>query len=158
MPNSDTFGGSSPFSEVEMKSWKSFFEMAAERSKLISYITIHNFGQRILSPYAVSRSVFPHEPESIKKLNESGKLISDAMSQVYNRKYTYGQSRDLLYPSAGTSKDYIHDTLRVPLCWTWELRDEGKFGFDLPESQIEETWHEVKAGLNQLMKYIILTF
>ena len=59
MPISDTFGGNVPFSEIEMKSWKSFFEQAAQRSKLISYISIHNYGQRILSSYAVSRRWFP---------------------------------------------------------------------------------------------------
>ena len=82
-------------------------------------------------------------------------MITDAMSKVHGRRYDYGQSRDLLYPSSGTSKDYMNDVLRVPLSWTWELRDNGKYGFEVPESQITESWEEVEAGLSELLKYIL---
>merc|ERR1711972_755437 len=101
---SDVYGGEYPFSEKEMIAWKDFFTTAAKTTQLISYISIHNYGQRILSPYAASKSDFPEEPFSLKELNEAGKLITDAMSSVFNQKYKFGQSRDLLYPSSGTSK------------------------------------------------------
>ena len=69
-------------------------------------------------------------------------------------KLVSGQSRDILYPSGGTSKDYLVDAWDVPLSWTWELRDTGEYGFLLPENQIEPQWDEVKLGLNALLQYI----
>jgi len=76
------------------------------------------------------------------------------MTAVHGVTYTYGQSREILYPSSGTSKDWVLDDFQVPLSWTWELRDTGEYGFILPPEQIVPTYQEVMAGLGALVKYI----
>jgi len=43
------------------------------------------------------------------------KAISEAMTAVHGVTYTYGQSREILYPSSGTSKDWVLDDFKVPL-------------------------------------------
>ena len=43
------------------------------------------------------------------------KAISEAMTAVHGVAYTYGQSREILYPSSGTSKDWVLDDFKVPL-------------------------------------------
>ena len=67
----------------------------------------------------------------------------------------FSQSRDVFYSSSGTSKDYFIHRFGIPLTWTWEMRDTGEYGFLLPANQIEPQWDEVKAGINELLKYII---
>ena len=83
---------------------------------------MHSYSQMIISSYAVSREVFENDPPSIDRLNEAGKRISEAMTAVYGVNYDYGQSRDILYPSSGSSKDWALENRDVPLAWTWELR------------------------------------
>ena len=70
---------------------------------------------------------FPDDPPTIDKMNRAGEKIAKAMSEAHGQIYQWGQTRELLYPSAGTSKDWIVQEHNVPLSWTWELRDDGKF-------------------------------
>merc|ERR1712227_36616 len=121
---SQTYSGVGPFSELTMQHWKDavFWIDQLAQGKHRAYLSMHSYSQKIISSYAVSTTEFPHEPFSIDQMNAAGKAISDAMTAVNGVKYEYGQSRDILYPSAGTSKDYVLDELRVPLSWTWELR------------------------------------
>ena len=104
------------------------------------YISMHSYAQKIISSYAVSLEEFPHDPFSIDEMNASGKArswyfsrqpeirthyrveifdllkaISEAMTAVHGVTYTYGQSREILYPSSGTSKDWVLDDFQVPL-------------------------------------------
>ena len=103
---------------------------------MYAYITVHSYAQKLISAWAVDRSVFPDEPDTIADMNEAGREIALAMTREHNVLYTFGQSRDILYPSSGTSKDYLINEWAVPLSWTWELRDTGEYGFILPENQI----------------------
>ena len=151
---SNSYHGVAPFSEPSMQSWVNYYDAARNSSELYAYISMHSYAQKIISAWAVAPEVFPDAPFSIDLMNESGRRISEAMTAEHNVEYTYGQSRDILYPSSGTSKDYLLHEWGVPLSWTWELRDTGDFGFLLPENQIQPQWDEVKAGLNQLLQYI----
>ena len=153
---SQTYSGVGPFSELTMQHWKDavFWIDQLAQGKHRAYLSMHSYSQKIISSYAVSTTEFPHEPFSIDQMNAAGKAISDAMTAVNGVKYEYGQSRDILYPSAGTSKDYVLDELKVPLSWTWELRDTGKYGFILPPEQIVPNYQEVLAGMKALVSYI----
>lgn len=153
---SQTYAGVSPFSEATLQHWKTALEYVDKLSdsKMMAYISMHSYSQKIISSYAVSKDEFPHDPFSIDEMNEAGKAISEAMTAVHGVKYEYGQSRDILYPSAGTSKDYVLDEYKVPLSWTWELRDTGRYGFILPPEQIVPNYEEVRAGLKALVGYI----
>ena len=80
-------------------------------------------------------------------MNRAGEAIAQAMTEAHGQVYQWGQTRDLLYPSAGTSKDWIVEEHGVPLSWTWELRDDGeKYGYLIPPDQIFDTYDEVISG------------
>jgi len=154
---SQTYYGVGPFSEPAMKAFKKaceFVNSVVAEGYWKGYISMHSYAQKIISSYAVSLEEFPHDPFSIDEMNASGKAISEAMTAVHGVTYTYGQSREILYPSSGTSKDWVLDDFQVPLSWTWELRDTGEYGFILPPEQIVPTYQEVMAGLGALVKYI----
>lgn len=38
--------------------------------------------------------------------------------------------------ASGTTADWVKNTTRVPLSYTYELRDTGRYGFLLPEFDI----------------------
>ena len=90
-------------------------------------VSFHSYSQKIISSFAVSREVFAFDPATIDLMNASGKLISEAMTAQHNQKYDFGQSRDILYPSSGSSKDWALVEKDVPLAWTWELRYVSKY-------------------------------
>jgi hypothetical protein len=74
------------------------------------------------------------------------------MSSTYGLNYSHGQSREVLYSSSGTTKDYMNEILRVPLSFTMELRDEKSF--EIPRDQIYDVFDEVKEGLAALIDYM----
>ena len=76
--------------------------MPVERSGQLGHA---NFGRTYDQP-AVTTEALNFDPL---------KAISEAMTAVHGVTYTYGQSRDILYPSSGTSKDWVLDDFQVPL-------------------------------------------
>ena len=86
-------------------------------------------------------------------MNRAGGLVAEAMSAVHGEKYGYGQARDILYPSSGSTKDWMLDVYGVDMAWTWELRDTGDYGFLLPADQIDPQWDEFQAGIVALFEY-----
>ena len=105
-----------------MQGWKAasdFIDTAVTDGQFKAYISMHSYAQKIISSYAVAEEVFPHDPFSLDKMNGAGKAIAEAMTAVHGVKYEYGQSREILYPSSGTSKDWVLDEKKVPLSWTW---------------------------------------
>ncbi|GCB60199.1 hypothetical protein scyTo_0014128 [Scyliorhinus torazame] len=58
------------------------------------------------------------------------------------------------YPSAGGSDDWAYD-LGIKYSFTFELRDTGKYGFLLPESQIRPTCEETMLAINYIATYVL---
>ncbi|CBY12541.1 unnamed protein product [Oikopleura dioica] len=154
-PCSNTYYGTAPFGEPEMAAWNSTIGTIHEQGEIEVYISFHAYAQKLLSSWAVDFSIIPDEPPTLAELQAAGAAATQAMTAAHGKTYLYGQSRDSLYPSSGTSKDYAMDVLKVPLSWTWELRDTGDYGFLLPSDQIMPVWDEVRAGLIEVAKYAI---
>ena len=156
-PCSETYQGKSPFSEPSLIAWKAGMDFVSKQvgNQFKAYIAMHNWAQMIISAYAVSEEVFPSPPTTIDKMNEAGRAIAEAMSAVNGAIYQYGQTRDVLYPSSGTSKDWVVQQYNVPLSWTWELRDEGELGYLIPAKLILPISNEVKAGFKALLQFIL---
>lgn len=59
----------------------------------------------------------------------------------------------LLDPAAGDSNDW-YASLGFRFTYTTELRDKGRYGFELPEDQIipsgEEMWAAYEVALNKV--------
>lgn len=56
-------------------------------------------------------------------------------------------------PAAGGSDDWAYD-LGVKYSFTFELRDTGRYGFLLPESQIEPTCKETMLAVKYIAAYV----
>lgn len=58
-----------------------------------------------------------------------------------------------LDPAAGGSDDWAYD-LGVKYSYTFELRDTGRYGFLLPESQIKPTCEETMLAVKYIASYV----
>lgn len=56
-------------------------------------------------------------------------------------------------PAAGGSDDWAYD-LGVKYSFTFELRDTGRYGFLLPESQIQPTCEETMLAVKYIAAYV----
>ena len=50
-------------------------------------------------------------------------------------------------PASGASEDYGYGTLGVKYSYVVELRDEGRYGFNIPERMIEDSGIETFEAL-----------
>ncbi len=57
-------------------------------------------------------------------------------------------------PAAGGSDDWAYD-LGVKYSYTFELRDEGRYGFLLPESQIKPTCEETMLAVKYIASHVL---
>ena len=56
-------------------------------------------------------------------------------------------------PASGGSEDWAYD-LGVKYSYTFELRDTGRYGFLLPESQIKPTCEETMLAVKYIATYV----
>ncbi|KAJ3584278.1 hypothetical protein NHX12_014774 [Muraenolepis orangiensis] len=56
-------------------------------------------------------------------------------------------------PESGSSRDWARLT-GIPLSFTFELRDNGTYGFELPQDQIQPTCEEAYSGVKHIVNYV----
>ncbi|KAJ3606955.1 hypothetical protein NHX12_026471 [Muraenolepis orangiensis] len=92
----------------------------------------------------------------IRKNNELLKVAQGAASALrtlYGTRYKSGPGAATIYPAAGGSDDWAYD-LGVKYSFTFELRDTGRYGFLLPESQIQPTCMETMLAVKHIAAYV----
>ena len=57
-------------------------------------------------------------------------------------------------PAAGGSDDWAYDQ-GIKYSFTFELRDTGRYGFLLPESQIQPTCEETLLAVKHIANYVL---
>lgn len=57
-------------------------------------------------------------------------------------------------PAAGGSDDWAYDE-GIKYSFTFELRDTGRYGFMLPESQIKPTCEETLLAVKYIANYVL---
>lgn len=60
--------------------------------------------------------------------------------------------------ASGASEDWAFGTLGAKYTYVVELRDEGRYGFLLPESQIEATALETFEALKEVGKSLVAEY
>ena len=55
----------------------------------------------------------------------------------------------------GSSADWAYDTADIPCSYAVELRDEGRYGFLLPESEIKPVEEEMFAAFKKMGDHVI---
>lgn len=135
VPTSDTYRGTAPFSEPETKAVSNF--MLSFNGGFVAAIDFHSYSQLILRPYGWTRTAPPDEAA----LKAVGDEMRAAILAVDNKAYT-NQPSWALYFTTGGASDWHYSKAKVPLSYTIELRDTGRYGFLLPANQIVVTGKE----------------
>ena len=80
-----------------------------------------------------------------------------AITKIYGTPFTYGDICSIIYPSAGCNVDYFYEDpeIAIPFATTVELRDDGNYGFLVPERYIREVATEMYGGYVEQMAYIM---
>lgn len=68
--------------------------------------------------------------------------------------YTVGPSGKTLYPAAGGSDDWARAVMNIKYAYTIELRDKGRFGFNLPAAQIISTGQETMRMIDEFSRAV----
>uniref|UniRef100_A0A670Y3A4 Carboxypeptidase B1 n=1 Tax=Pseudonaja textilis TaxID=8673 RepID=A0A670Y3A4_PSETE len=147
-PCSETYCGSKPESEKETKALTDFIRR--NRSTIKAYLTIHSYSQMLLYPYSYTYKLTPNNV----KLNSIAKGAIRELATLYGTEYTYGPGASTIYPAAGGSDDWAYDQ-GIQYSFTFELRDKGRYGFALPESQIKPTCEETMIAVKYIAEYIL---
>ncbi|RWS29793.1 carboxypeptidase B-like protein [Leptotrombidium deliense] len=148
-PCSETYRGTSAFSEPEAKAFRDY---AMSLRRVVASFHMHSYGQMILFPLGYTKRKHPR----FNLLNSLGKNAVTSIRQTRGTKYTYGQSSVVLYSSSGCSDDWTFTTINPQVSYTIEGRDSGRYGFILPRNQIlsasSDAWTAIMSILNNLKK------
>ncbi|XP_069753993.1 carboxypeptidase B [Narcine bancroftii] len=146
-PCYDTYCGPQPESEKVVKVVADF--MRSHMTTIKAYLTIHSYSQLCLYPYSYTYDL----PVNHEELNLIAEEATSRLKSLYGTKYTYGPGATTIYLAAGGSDDWAYDE-GIKYSFTFELRDTGKHGFLLPESQIKPTCEETMLAIKYIADYI----
>lgn len=152
----DTYRGPEVFSEKESQAQRDYFDnwknsTEGQNSPIEMYLTFHSYGQYVIFPYGKDYTSVPENYDELKTLSEDAAM---AIKSVYGSTYIYGQTTETLYPAAGGSDDWAYEW-GANLSFTYELRDTGTYGFNLPEEQIQPTCEEIIRGVIVMGEHLI---
>lgn len=147
-PCAETYCGTRFESEVESSSMADFIR--SRISSIKAYVSVHSYSQMLLFPYAYTYTLPPNHAE----LQSLSKKAVSALQGLYNTRYTYGSSATTIYIASGGSDDWAYD-VGVKYSFTLELRDTGRYGFLLPESQIKATCEETMLAVKVIAEYVL---
>ncbi|XP_047112071.1 zinc carboxypeptidase-like [Schistocerca piceifrons] len=146
----DNYPGPVPFSEYEAATFSGMLS-DNEPGTLLLYGSFHAYGQRIMFPYGVPGNVASNYDE----LLEMTQRASEALAARYGTTYTVGSVLDLLSPASESSIDWMQGVLGHEYNIAWELRDEGQYGYLLPEDQIVPTCQEAFDSLVSILRDLL---
>ncbi|XP_075056645.1 carboxypeptidase B-like [Mixophyes fleayi] len=147
-PCSEIYCGITPESENETKALGDFIR--SNLSSIKAYLTIHSYSQMLLFPYSY-KNALAKDYDELYSLSEEA---VNALSSLYGTTYTYGPGGKTIYLAAGGSDDWAYDT-GIKYSFTFELRDTGKYGFILPESEIKETCEETTLAVKFIANHVL---
>eukprot|EP00026_Physarum_polycephalum_P010042 Phypoly_transcript_10190.p1 GENE.Phypoly_transcript_10190~~Phypoly_transcript_10190.p1 ORF type:complete len:419 (+),score=48.89 Phypoly_transcript_10190:36-1259(+) len=144
---SDTYRGTTPFSEPETKAVSAYI---FSNKPFAGYIDFHSYGQLVLRPYGWTKTLPPDS--AVQK--QVGDGISTAIRSVHGKVYT-SEPAHQLYFTSGTADDWGYSQAGIVLTYTIELRDTGSYGFQLPANQIIPTGQELWVAMQGYLDFIL---
>ncbi|CAD7086385.1 unnamed protein product [Hermetia illucens] len=143
---SETYAGSSAFSEIETKSLSDYIKSLDGR--IHTYIAFHSYSQILLFPYGHTKDHAPNHDD----LQQIGDAAAAALAKRYGTKYKVGNIYEAIYPASGASVDWVYGTRDIKVAFTYELRPASSSnGFVLPANQIIPTGLETLDSLMALL-------
>ncbi|XP_051839269.1 mast cell carboxypeptidase A [Antechinus flavipes] len=147
-PCAEVYRGRAPESEKETKAVVNFIQ--SHIRVIEAYVSIHAYSQMLMFPYGYTKVMTPNHEELFK----ISKIATEALATRYETEYVYGPIATTIYPTSGSSIDWTYD-LGIKRSFAFELRDRGRYGFLLPESQIKATCKETMLAIKSIAKYIL---
>ncbi|XP_053569058.1 carboxypeptidase O-like [Bombina bombina] len=142
-----TFCGTGPASEPEAKALSQL--VGSLKSDILCFLTIHSYSQLILLPYGYTKNQSVNHMEMLTVAQRA----ADKLKARHGTQYKVGSASQILYSNSGSSRDWATD-LGIPFSYTFELRDNGTYGFQLPENQIKPTCEETTDGMITILEHI----
>ncbi len=146
-PSSDTYRGTSAFSEIETQAIRDF---VTARTNTAMFFDVHSFSQLILEPYAWDFSL----PTATRSYTQISAAMQQAMYGPNQYDFRAGETYRTIYPASGGALDWAEGSRGI-LGLSYELRDTGQFGFVLPADQIIPAALECQAGLIAAGEWLI---
>ncbi|XP_077985390.1 carboxypeptidase B-like [Glandiceps talaboti] len=140
-PCTETYMGDSALSENEVRAVAEFVRAQAEIQTFQMFLDYHSYGQIVGSAWGYTTDL----PADYPEMEDYMIVHTDAINAVHGSEYVYG-SMTTSYTS-GDSIDFAYGDRLIIHSYTVELRDQGQFGFLLPENQIIPCGEENYAGL-----------
>ncbi|XP_072474349.1 mast cell carboxypeptidase A [Notamacropus eugenii] len=147
-PCSEIYKGTAPESEKETKAVVDFIQRHIY--SIEAYVSVHAYSQMLMFPYGYTKVPVPND----KELHKISRIATEALATRYETQYVYGPIATTIYPTSGSSVDWAYD-MGIMRSFAFELRDRGRFGFLLPESQIKATCKETMLAIKSIAKYIL---
>nr|DBA26042.1 TPA: hypothetical protein GDO54_010345 [Pyxicephalus adspersus] len=147
-PCYESYAGTGPESAPETKAVASYIR--EHLSIMKAYISFHAFSQMLMYPYGYTKELVPNHEE----LDKIANTAVESLRSLYNTSYVYGPIATTIYPVHGSSIDWTYDQ-GINYSFVFELRDEGDFGFLLPEHDIEPTCRETMLAVKEICKHVM---
>ncbi|KAM8707872.1 hypothetical protein ACLKA7_014923 [Drosophila subpalustris] len=142
-PCSQTYAGPFAESDPEIHQLTSYINNSIPDGTIKIYISLHSYGQYVLSPWGHTADEFP---EHYPQMMGVAKGFADALVRRYGTVFTYGSSATTLYAVSGSGKEWAYGVKNITIPYTIELRDKGELGFLLPPEDIIPVAREVTEG------------
>ncbi|XP_029928221.1 carboxypeptidase B2 [Myripristis murdjan] len=145
---SQIYCGSSPHSEPETQAVTDF--LRSRNGSVQIYYTIHSYSQLLLFPYAHTLE----KPPTHDELNELVKEAAERIKTFSGNTYEYGASATRTYVASGGSTDWAFNQ-GIKYVFSFELQDQGDYGFLLPPSLISQACQEALIAVETISLRVI---
>uniref|UniRef100_A0A673B9S1 Carboxypeptidase O n=1 Tax=Sphaeramia orbicularis TaxID=375764 RepID=A0A673B9S1_9TELE len=148
---SNIYPGKSAVSEPEAQAVTNFVGKRAD--EILCFLTIHSYGQLLLIPYGHPNVIAPNENELVHKHKNT---TIDLVHILQNPQSILHNINILIFSTdanSGSSRDWAR-LQGIPFAFTFELRDDGTYGFKLPEDQIQPACEEAYSGALHIITHV----
>ncbi|XP_022091295.1 carboxypeptidase B-like [Acanthaster planci] len=153
----ETYHGPSPMSEPELSGLTTWLlGLKAAGQPFHMHMDVHAYGQYWLYPWGYSALV-PLPPEA-GDMDTVARKATSSLANLYGTSYLVGGSAKAMYAASGASEDWGFGTLGAKYTYVVELRDEGRYGFLLPEFQIQPTAEETFEAIKELGRSLVAEY
>jgi len=152
-PCNDAYMGPEPFWAVEASSVDAYIrQLQAEGLEVVSYSDIHAYSQLFMMPWGYTcNAEIPDHDEVLAVAQEAGDIIRS----VHGTTFTVGPICQVIYQASGSSADHTYGANGVKYSFALELRDLGRYGFQLPPEYIVPSIEELYPAYVYIFQHVL---
>jgi len=147
-PCAETYRGINAFSEVETTVVADFI---TKLTNCRGYVDFHSYSQLWMNPWGYAADL-PAADATQKAL---AREVVSSISKVHGLNYGHGNSFTVIYQASGGADDWTYGSRKIDWSYSVELRDTGRYGFNLPANQIVPQGEEIMAAVQVMAQFII---